>query len=73
MKIVSINQIGNEISIITECGESAVFYPFSAHKDVYTTTSPGLYKYQLKEFKKAIKEYNWDINKLKEEFICKNN
>ncbi len=69
MKIKSITQIGNEISIITECGESAVFYPFSANKDVYTTTSSGLYKYQLKEFKKDIKKYDWDINKLKELYL----
>jgi len=69
MKIVSINQVGNEISIITECGEFAVLYKWGSKGDIYTTVSDGLYKHQLKQFKKVIKEYNWDINKLKEEFI----
>lgn len=66
---MSINQIGNEISIITDTGESAVLYKWGSKGDIYTTVSDGLYKYQLKEFKEAIKEYSWDINKLKEEFI----
>lgn len=69
MKITSISSIGNEISILTDNGESAVFYPFSANKDVYTTTSPGLYKYQLKEFKRDIRKYDWDVNKLKELYL----
>jgi hypothetical protein len=69
MKIKSITQIGNEISIITDTGESAVFYPFSAHKDVYTTTSPGLYKYQLKEFKKDIVKSEWNVEQLKEWYL----
>lgn len=69
MKIKSINKIGNAISIITDTGESAVFYPFSAHKDIYTTTSLGLYKYQLKDFKRDIKKFDWDINKLKELYL----
>jgi hypothetical protein len=69
MKIKSITQIGNEISIITDTGESAVFYPFSAHKDVYTTTSPGLYKHQLKEFKKDIVKSEWNVQQLKEWYL----
>jgi hypothetical protein len=69
MKIKSITQIGNEISIITECGESAVLYKWGSKGDIYTTVSNGLYKYQLKEFKKAIKECDWDINKLKEWYL----
>ncbi|WP_396180338.1 hypothetical protein [Flavobacterium sp.] len=69
MKIKSITQIGNEISIITDTGESAVFYSFSAHKDVYTTTSPGLYKYQLKQFKKDIVKSEWNVEQLKEWYL----
>jgi hypothetical protein len=69
MKIKSITQIGNEISIITDTGESSVFYPFSAHKDVYTTTSPGLYKYQLKQFKKDIVKSGWNLEQLKEWYL----
>jgi hypothetical protein len=69
MKIKSITQIGNEISIITDTGESAVFYPFSAHKDVYTTTSPGLYKNQLKQFKKDIVKSEWNVEQLKEWYL----
>ena len=69
MKIKSITQIGNEISIITDTGESAVFYSFSAHKDVYTTTSPGLYKYQLKQFKKDIVKSGWNLEQLKEWYL----
>jgi hypothetical protein len=69
MKIKSITKIGNEISIITDTGESAVFYSFSAHKDVYTTTSPGLYKYQLKQFKKDIIKSGWNLEQLKEWYL----
>ena len=69
VKIKSISKIGNEISIITDTGESAVLYKFGNKGDIYTTVSPGLYKYELADFKKAIKKYDWDINKLKELYL----
>ena len=69
MKIKSITQIGNEISIITDNKEKATFYPFSAHEDVYTTTSPGLYKHQLKQFKKDIVKSEWNVQQLKEWYL----
>jgi hypothetical protein len=69
MKIASINQIGNEISIITDTGESAVLYKWGSKGDIYTTVSDGLYKYELTDFKKAIKRTNWNVEQLKREFI----
>ncbi len=69
MKIKSITSIGNEISIITEEGESAVFYKWGSKGDIYTTVSNGLYKYELADFKKAIKRTNWDVEQLKKLYL----
>jgi len=69
MKIKSISKIGNEISIITDTGESAVLYKFGNKGDIYTTVSPGLYKYELADFKRAIKRTNWNLEQLKKEFL----
>ena len=69
MKITSITSIGNEISIITDNGESAVLYKFGNKGDIYTTVSNGLYKYELADFKKAIKRTDWNIEQLKKEFL----
>ncbi len=66
-KITAISNIGGSVSVIFNDGESAVFYPFS--KTIYTQTSPGVLKKTLVEFKKDIKQYNWDINKLQELWI----
>lgn len=69
MKIKSISSTGNEISIITEEGESAVLYKWGSKGDIYTTVSNGLYKYELNDFKKAIKRTDWDVEELKKEFL----
>jgi hypothetical protein len=71
MNVVSISDIGNSISIILDNGESAVFYPFTAKKDVYTTTSNNLHKHQLTEFKRDIKKFNWNVEKLEQAWINK--
>ena len=67
MKIKSINKIGNEISIITDNGESAVFTPFA--KTIYTQTSAGLLKKNLVEFKKDIITSGWDVEQLKKWYL----
>jgi len=67
MKIVSINQIGNEISIIIDNGESAIFTPFG--KTIYTQVSPGLLKKVLVEFKKDIVKSGWSVEQLKEWYL----
>ena len=69
MKIKSITKIGDEISIITDNGESAVLYKWGSKGDIYTTVSKGLYKYQLKQFKKDIIKSGWDIKQLKEWYL----
>lgn len=66
-KITSISNIGGNVSIIFNDGESAIFYPFS--KTIYTQTSPGVLKKTLVNFKNDIKKYDWDINKLQELWI----
>jgi hypothetical protein len=68
-EVVSISDIGGSISIIFNDGESAVFYPFA--KTIYTTTSPGVLKKTLTDFKKDIVKYKWDINQLKNLWIPK--
>jgi len=69
MEIKSITQIGNEISIITDNGESAVLYKWGSKGDIYTTVSPGLYKHQLKQFKKDIIKSGWNLEQLKEWYL----
>ena len=63
-KITSISNIGNNISVIFNDGESAVFHPFSNNQDIYTTTSPGVLKKTLVELKKDIKKFKWDVREL---------
>lgn len=62
-RITSITKIGDEISIIFNDFESAVFYRFG--KDIITNTSSGVLKKTLSEFKKDLKKFDFDIETLK--------
>lgn len=68
-QITSIILIGNTISIILNDGESALFTKFA--KTIYTETSDNVKKKTLSEFKKDIVKYKWDVEKLKEVWIKK--
>jgi len=48
---------------------NAVLYKWGSKGDIYTTTSPGLYKYQLKQFKKDIVKSGWNLEQLKEWYL----
>ena len=68
-QITSIILIGGTISIILNDGESALFTKFG--KTTYTEVSENVKKKTLSEFKKDIVKYKWDIEKLKEIWIKK--
>jgi len=66
-KITSIINIGNNISVIFNDGESALFTKFG--KTIFTEVSENVKKKTLSEFKKDIVKYNWDVEKLKKIWI----
>lgn len=68
-QITSIILIGNTISIVLNDGESALFTKFG--KTIYTEVSENVKKKTLSEFKKDIVKYNWNVEKLKEVWIKK--
>ena len=68
-KITSIINIGNNISVIFNDGESALFTKFG--KTIFTEVSENVKKKTLSEFKKDIVKYKWDVEKLKEVWIKK--
>lgn len=65
--ITSIEKVGDNISIIFNDLESAVFYRFG--KDIYTTTSEKVLKKTLSEFKKDLKKFDWDVEELNKIWI----
>jgi len=68
-QITSVILTGNTISIILNDGESAFFTKFG--KTIYTEVSENVKKKTLSEFKKDIVKYKWDVEKLKEVWIKK--
>ena len=68
-QITSIVLIGNGIHILLNDGEGALFTKFG--KTIYTETSDNVKKKTLSEFKKDIVKYKWDVEKLKEIWIKK--
>lgn len=68
MRITEINKVGRTLTIIMDNGESAELSPFG--NTIYTSTSDGLKKSSLDEFKKDVKKYNFDENKLRKAWIA---
>lgn len=66
-RIVEISNNGKSILIKLDDGEFAEFYRFG--KEIYTTTSTCLSKRDLMEFKKDIKKFNWEVDKLKQIWV----
>ena len=66
-KVASISDIGGNISVIFNDGESAIFYPFA--KTIYTQTSPRVLKKTLVNLKKDVKDTNFNVEELKKLWI----
>lgn len=66
-KVASISDIGGNISVIFNDGESAIFYPFA--KTIYTQTSPRVLKKTLVNLKKDVKDTNFNVEELKKLWV----
>lgn len=67
MKIFSISQLTNCLLIRFDNYKWAKFYKFG--KDIYTVTSDTLNKKSLIQLKKDIQRLDWNIEKIKQEYI----
>lgn len=69
-KIIEINKVEDSIEITLDNGGRGVFYPFGLA--IYCTVSEDLNKKTVGEFKRDIKVFNWDLEKLKQKYEYKN-
>lgn len=67
-QIKEITKEDNCIRIVLDNKEQATFYPF-AKNQVYSVVSEKLNKKTVFEFKQDIIKYNWQVDKLKENWL----
>ena len=61
-KITSISRIGDTLSVMFSDGEAFLMHKFG--KDILTEVSDGVLKKTLKEFKKDVKKFDFNVQEL---------
>lgn len=67
LKIKKIDSIKNGIRIMLDTAQCVYFYKFG--KTIYTELEDNLQKKTFKDFKQDILKTNWDVEKLKKNWI----
>lgn len=65
-----IYNIGEHIAFDFSNGECGVFHKFGSKGDIYTTVTDKLNKKTLETIKQDIKKVDWDVEQLKEIYLC---
>lgn len=71
LKIMKIDKIENGIRIMLHTAQCVYFYKFGL--TIYTETDESIKKKTFDEFKKDIKNFDWNIEKLELNWINKKN